>query len=157
MSKIELHDLTKSYDGKVNILEKINLDVEEGEFYVLVGPSGCGKSTLLRVIAGLEKITDGTLKIDGKIANHMLPKDRNLSMVFQNYALYPHMTVKDNILFGLEEGTKGRAEAPSGRGGRDAGADSVSQEKAEGIVRWPASACGTGAKRMQSGAALSDG
>ena len=102
MSKIELHDLTKSYDGKVNILEKINLDVEEGEFYVLVGPSGCGKSTLLRVIAGLEKITDGTLKIDGKIANHMLPKDRNLSMVFQNYALYPHMTVKDNILFGLD-------------------------------------------------------
>lgn len=102
MSKIELRDLTKSYDGKVNILEKINLEVEEGEFYVLVGPSGCGKSTLLRVIAGLEKITDGTLKIDGKTANHMLPKDRSLSMVFQNYALYPHMTVKDNILFGLD-------------------------------------------------------
>lgn len=102
MSKIEIRDLTKSYDGKTNILEKISLDVEEGEFYVLVGPSGCGKSTLLRIIAGLEKITDGTLTIDGKVANNMPPKDRNLSMVFQNYALYPHMTVKDNILFGLD-------------------------------------------------------
>lgn len=69
---------------------------------MLVGPSGCGKSTLLRIIAGLEKITDGTLTIDGKVANNMPPKDRNLSMVFQNYALYPHMTVKDNILFGLD-------------------------------------------------------
>ena len=102
MHKIEFRDLTKSYDGKTNILEEISLDVEEGEFYVLVGPSGCGKSTLLRVIAGLEKITSGTLMIDGKIANNMPPKDRNLSMVFQNYALYPHMTVKDNILFGLD-------------------------------------------------------
>ena len=102
MSKIEIRDLTKSYDGKINILEGIDLDVNEGEFYVLVGPSGCGKSTLLRIIAGLEQITSGTLKIDGQVANQMLPKDRNLSMVFQNYALYPHMTVKDNILFGLD-------------------------------------------------------
>ena len=102
MHKIEIRDLTKSYDGKTNILEEISLDVEEGEFYVLVGPSGCGKSTLLRVIAGLEKITSGTLMIDGKIANNMPPKDRNLSMVFQNYALYPHMPVKNNILFGLD-------------------------------------------------------
>ena len=102
MSKIEIRDLTKSYDGKINILEGIDLDVNEGEFYALVGPSGCGKSTLLRIIAGLEQITSGTLKIDGQVANQMLPKDRNLSMVFQNYALYPHMTVKDNILFGLD-------------------------------------------------------
>ena len=102
MNKIEIRDLTKSYDGKTNILEKISLDVKEGEFYVLVGPSGCGKSTLLRIIAGLENITDGTISIDGKLANHMPAKDRNLTMVFQNYALYPHMTVKDNILFGLD-------------------------------------------------------
>lgn len=102
MNKIELRNLTKSYDGKINILEQIDLDVKEGEFFVLVGPSGCGKSTLLRVIAGLEKITDGTLWIDGRVANQALPKERNLSMVFQNYALYPHMTVKDNILFGLD-------------------------------------------------------
>lgn len=102
MNKIEIRNLTKSYDGKTNILEKISLDVKEGEFYVLVGPSGCGKSTLLRIIAGLENITEGTISIDGKVANHMPAKDRNLSMVFQNYALYPHMTVKDNILFGLD-------------------------------------------------------
>lgn len=102
MGKIEMQDLVKSYDGKTNILEKINVNVQEGELFVLVGPSGCGKSTLLRVIAGLEKITDGTLIIDGKVANNLLPKERNLSMVFQNYALYPHMSVKENILFGLD-------------------------------------------------------
>lgn len=102
MNKIEIRDVFKTYDGKKNILEGISLDVREGEFFILVGPSGCGKSTLLRIIAGLEKISSGTLKIDGKAANNMPPKDRNLSMVFQNYALYPHMTVKDNILFGLD-------------------------------------------------------
>ena len=102
MGKIEMQDLVKSYDGKINILEKINVNVREGELFVLVGPSGCGKSTLLRVIAGLEKITDGTLRIDGKVANNLLPKERELSMVFQNYALYPHMSVKENILFGLD-------------------------------------------------------
>lgn len=102
MNKIEIHDLYKTYDGKKNILEGISLDVREGEFFILVGPSGCGKSTLLRIIAGLEKISGGTLQIDGKVANNMPPKDRNLSMVFQNYALYPHMTVRDNILFGLD-------------------------------------------------------
>lgn len=102
MNKIEIRNLTKTYDGETNILEKISLNVREGEFFVLVGPSGCGKSTLLRIIAGLEKITDGTLRIDGQTANDMLPKDRNLSMVFQNYALYPHMSVRDNILFGLD-------------------------------------------------------
>ncbi len=97
-----MQDLVKSYDGKTDILEKINVDVQEGELFVLVGPSGCGKSTLLRIIAGLENITDGTLLIDGKVANHLQPKERNLSMVFQNYALYPHMSVKENILFGLD-------------------------------------------------------
>lgn len=102
MGKIEMRDLVKSYDSKTDILKKINVEVQEGEFFVLVGPSGCGKSTLLRIIAGLEKITDGTLYIDGKVANNLLPKERNLSMVFQNYALYPHMSVKENILFGLD-------------------------------------------------------
>lgn len=102
MSFIELAGISKSYDGKKKVLDDINLSVEEGEFLILVGPSGCGKSTLLRMIAGLEKITDGVLKINGQIANHMLAKDRHLSMVFQNYALYPHMTVRDNILFGLD-------------------------------------------------------
>lgn len=102
MNKIEVVDVIKSYDGKQNILEGINLNIQDGEFFIMVGPSGCGKSTLLRIIAGLEKITGGVLKIDDVEANDMPPKDRNISMVFQNYALYPHMSVKDNILFGLD-------------------------------------------------------
>ncbi len=102
MNQIELLNISKTYDGKKNVIDNINLEVKKGEFVVLVGPSGCGKSTLLRMIAGLEKTTDGVLKINGEIANNMLSKDRQLSMVFQNYALYPHMTVRDNILFGLD-------------------------------------------------------
>ena len=100
MSQIEVCNLTKSYDKKTNVIENISLEVNEGEFMILVGPSGCGKSTLLRMIAGLESITDGVLKIGGAIANNMRPKDRDISMVFQNYALFPHMTVCQNILFG---------------------------------------------------------
>lgn len=102
MSLIELQNISKSYDGKNLVLDNINLEVEQGEFFILVGPSGCGKSTLLRMIAGLEEITGGVLKIAGQIANSLPPKDRKISMVFQNYALYPHMTVKENILFGLD-------------------------------------------------------
>lgn len=102
MSLIELIHLSKTYDGKNKVIEDISLEVEQGEFIILVGPSGCGKSTLLRMIAGLETISDGILKIDGQVANNMQPKDRHLSMVFQNYALYPHMTVRENILFGLD-------------------------------------------------------
>lgn len=102
MSYIELKDITKSYYAGKNILEEINLTIEKGEFFVLVGPSGSGKSTLLRMIAGLEEVTSGILKMDQKIVNHLQPKDRNLSMVFQNYALYPHLSVEQNILFGLK-------------------------------------------------------
>lgn len=102
MSHVELMDLSKSYDKRTNVLNEINLSINKGEFFVLVGPSGCGKSTLLRMIAGLEEITGGVLKLNGEIANHLHPKDRNLSMVFQNYALYPHLTVEQNILFGLD-------------------------------------------------------
>ena len=100
--KIEAIDLVKSYDGKANVLEGINLAIEEGEFFILVGPSGCGKSTLLRIIAGLESVTDGELRISGKLANDLAPAERDLTMVFQSYALYPHMSVRDNILFGLD-------------------------------------------------------
>ncbi|MGJ9459110.1 ABC transporter ATP-binding protein [Oceanobacillus sp. CF4.6] len=101
MSQVELIDISKSYDKQKSVLDEINLSIEEGEFFVLVGPSGSGKSTLLRMIAGLEEITGGTLKVDKKTVNHLPPKDRNLSMVFQNYALYPHLSVEQNILFGL--------------------------------------------------------
>ncbi|MEK6452987.1 sn-glycerol-3-phosphate ABC transporter ATP-binding protein UgpC [Caldifermentibacillus hisashii] len=102
MSQVELINISKSYDKQKDVLKGINLSIGEGEFFVLVGPSGSGKSTLLRMIAGLEEISDGILKINGKIVNHLPPKERNLSMVFQNYALYPHLTVEQNILFGLK-------------------------------------------------------
>nr|WP_239541447.1 ABC transporter ATP-binding protein [Pullulanibacillus pueri] len=95
-------DISKSYDKQTNVLNDINLSINKGEFFVLVGPSGCGKSTLLRMVAGLEEITSGLLTINGEPANHLPPKERKLSMVFQNYALYPHLTVEQNILFGLD-------------------------------------------------------
>jgi sn-glycerol 3-phosphate transport system ATP-binding protein len=101
MKAVELNGITKTYDNQQNVLDQIDLAIENGEFFVLVGPSGSGKSTLLRMIAGLEEISGGSLKIDGRVVNHLPPKDRNLSMVFQNYALYPHLTVEQNILFGL--------------------------------------------------------
>ncbi|MDX8046496.1 ABC transporter ATP-binding protein [Gracilibacillus sp. S3-1-1] len=102
MNLVKMQELAKSYDNQYNVLDGINLEIEQGEFFVLVGPSGSGKSTLLRMIAGLEDISGGILKINDKVVNHLQPKDRNLSMVFQNYALYPHLTVEQNILFGLQ-------------------------------------------------------
>lgn len=102
MKKVELINLSKSYDKQVDVLSNINVTIEPGEFFVLVGPSGCGKSTMLRMIAGLEQITSGTLTIGGQTANHLQPDKRDLSMVFQNYALYPHLTVQQNITFGLD-------------------------------------------------------
>ena len=102
MKKVELINLSKSYDKQVDVISNINVTIEPGEFFVLVGPSGCGKSTMLRMIAGLEQITSGTLTIGGQTANHLPPDKRDLSMVFQNYALYPHLTVQQNITFGLD-------------------------------------------------------
>ncbi len=102
MKRVELINLSKSYDKQVDVISNINVTIEPGEFFVLVGPSGCGKSTMLRMIAGLEQITSGTLKIGEAVANHLPPDKRNLSMVFQNYALYPHLTVQQNITFGLD-------------------------------------------------------
>lgn len=98
---VEMKDISKSYDKQKSVIDKISLSIEEGEFFVLVGPSGSGKSTLLRMIAGLEEISGGVMKMNNQVVNHLPPKDRNLSMVFQNYALYPHLTVEQNILFGL--------------------------------------------------------
>ena len=101
MSHIELLNVSKSYDKAHNVLSEIDVSIQKGEFFVLVGPSGSGKSTLLRMIAGLEEITDGAIHMNGQAVHHLPPKDRHLSMVFQNYALYPHLTVEQNILFGL--------------------------------------------------------
>ncbi|MBY0123528.1 ABC transporter ATP-binding protein [Bacillus sp. S/N-304-OC-R1] len=101
MKKVELINVSKSYDKKNDVIKNINVTIEPGEFFVLVGPSGCGKSTMLRMIAGLEDITGGTLKIGEQEANLLPPSKRDISMVFQNYALYPHLTVEENIVFGL--------------------------------------------------------
>lgn len=101
MVALIIRDLKKNY-GAVKVLHNINLQLEQGEFLVLLGPSGCGKSTLLNLIAGLEEITSGDIEIAGKRANDLNPKDRDIAMVFQSYALYPTMTVKDNIGFGLD-------------------------------------------------------
>jgi sn-glycerol 3-phosphate transport system ATP-binding protein len=102
MAALTLKGVKKSYDGKENILHGINADVQDGEFVVMVGPSGCGKSTLLRMVAGLERISEGTISIDGKVVNELEPKDRNIAMVFQNYALYPHMSVAENMGYALK-------------------------------------------------------
>ena len=102
MAEVKLVNVSKSYDGKSMVVNNINLDVQNKEFVVLVGPSGCGKSTTLRMVAGLEEISSGEIYIDGKLVNDVSPKRRDIAMVFQNYALYPHMTVYDNMAFGLK-------------------------------------------------------
>ena len=101
MASVKLTNVEKVYDNKVVAVHDFNLDIADKEFIVFVGPSGCGKSTTLRMIAGLEEISSGTVEIDGEVVNDLQPKDRNIAMVFQNYALYPHMTVYDNIAFSL--------------------------------------------------------
>jgi len=102
MATVELRNITKVYEGGVKAVDSANLTINDKEFVVLVGPSGCGKTTTLRMVAGLEEISSGELYIDGKLMNDVAPKDRDIAMVFQNYALYPHMTVYDNMAFGLK-------------------------------------------------------
>jgi multiple sugar transport system ATP-binding protein len=101
MATVDIRDVRKSF-GSTAILHGVDVDIEDGEFVVLVGPSGCGKSTLLRMIAGLENITGGQVAIGGRVVNDVPPKDRDIAMVFQNYALYPHMTVRDNMAFSMK-------------------------------------------------------
>ena len=102
MADISIESVAKVYDGGVRAVSDVNLDIADGEFVVLVGPSGCGKSTTLRMIAGLEEISEGQIKIAGRVVNDVHPKDRDIAMVFQNYALYPHMTVRANMAFALK-------------------------------------------------------
>ncbi|MDW7675223.1 MAG: ATP-binding cassette domain-containing protein, partial [Bacillota bacterium] len=109
MAQVELKGIHKKY-GDLMVVHDFNLLINDREFLVLVGPSGCGKSTTLRMIAGLEEITSGELYIDQKLVNNILPKDRDIAMVFQNYALYPHMSVYDNLAFGLKMRKMSKAE-----------------------------------------------
>jgi multiple sugar transport system ATP-binding protein len=110
MAEIVLNDITKRYPDGYEAVKDMNLDIADGEFMILVGPSGCGKSTALRMIAGLEDITEGELRIGDDVVNERAPKDRDIAMVFQNYALYPHMTVRDNMGFALKLAKVDKAE-----------------------------------------------
>src|SRR5947208_14321288 len=101
MATVTFDHVSKRY-GYVRVVNALNLESRDGEFMVLVGPSGCGKTTSLRMIAGLEEISDGTLRIGDRVVNDVAPKDRDIAMVFQSYALYPHMSVRDNLAFGLK-------------------------------------------------------
>jgi multiple sugar transport system ATP-binding protein len=109
MAEVELNDITKSF-GAIDVIKGVSLDIEQGEFCVFVGPSGCGKSTLLRLVAGLEDITSGTLRIRGEVVNEVPPSKRGIAMVFQSYALYPHMTVYNNMAFGMKLARASREE-----------------------------------------------
>src|SRR5437868_10908496 len=101
MAQVSLRELRKSYAGS-EVIHGVSCEIADGELIVIVGPSGCGKSTLLRMVAGLEEITEGEIAIGGRVVNAIEPKDRDIAMVFQNYALYPHMTVFDNMAYGLK-------------------------------------------------------
>src|ERR1043165_6374288 len=101
MAKVLIRDLNKKYD-EIHAVKNVNLEIRDREFVVLVGPSGCGKTTTLRMVAGREDITSGEISIDGRVVNDLAPMDRDIAMVFQNYALYPHMSVFDNMAFGLK-------------------------------------------------------
>ena len=101
MATVTFDHVWKKY-GDVVAVNDLNLDIQDGEFLVLVGPSGCGKTTSLRMIAGLEEVSEGSLKIGTRVVNDLAPKDRDVAMVFQSYALYPHMSVRDNLAFGLK-------------------------------------------------------
>src|SRR3954451_16317824 len=110
MAGIELQQVTKRYPDGTEGVKTLDLDINDGEFMILVGPSGCGKSTALRMVAGLEEITDGDLLIGGRRVNDVAPKDRDIAMVFQNYALYPHMTVRENMAYALRKRKVARDE-----------------------------------------------
>src|SRR5580658_6450528 len=110
MAQVVMRALNKTYDGDVHAVKDVNLDIRDKEFVVLVGPSGCGKTTTLRMVAGLEAITSGEILIGDTVVNELPPMDRDIAMVFQNYALYPHMSVYDNMAFGLKMRKFARAE-----------------------------------------------
>ena len=146
MAEIQFKEITKRYPDGFEAVKAIDLDIGDGEFMILVGPSGCGKSTALRMIAGLEDITSGDLIIGGERVNDLAPRDRDIAMVFQNYALYPHMTVRDNMGFALKlaKTDKGDDRPEGRRRGQDPRSRAASGAQAGQPVRWSASAGGDG-------------
>src|ERR671927_1604514 len=149
MAKIELRDVTKRYHDGTEAVKHMNLEIEDGEFMILVGPSGCGKSTALRMIAGLEDITEGELRIGDEVVNQRAPKDRDIAMVFQNYALYPHMTVRENMGFAL----KLRGERPEKINERVTEAAKI-LDLTEHLDRKPANLSGGQRQRVAMGRAI---
>ena len=135
MARVVLDNVRKVYDDGFEAVHDVSLEVEDGEFVVLVGPSGCGKSTTLRMIAGLESITSGTLQIGDRVVNEVPPKDRDIAMVFQNYALYPHMSVYDNMAFGLKlrKFPKSEIEERVRQAAASLGLDSVLERKPKAL------------------------
>jgi multiple sugar transport system ATP-binding protein len=149
VAEIALNDVTKRYPDGFEAVKHMNLDIGDGEFVILVGPSGCGKSTALRMIAGLEDITDGQLLIGGEVMNEKAPKDRDIAMVFQNYALYPHMTVRDNMGFALK-----LAKVPQEEINRKVEEAARLLELSEHLDRKPANLSGGQRQRVAMGRAI---
>lgn len=141
MSEIILRDICKSYENGFHAVKNFNLEIEKGELVVFVGPSGCGKSTTLRMIAGLEDISDGELWIGDKLVNYLEPKERDLAMVFQSYALYPQMNIYDNIAFSLQVRKVPKKKLiKSSPCGRTSGTGKSAETKTEESFRRSASA-----------------
>ena len=149
MAAVELENVNKVYPNGFQAITDLNLEIEDGEFLVLVGPSGCGKSTALRMVAGLEEITDGELRIGDRVVNDVHPKDRDIAMVFQNYALYPHMSVADNIGFALKLAKVPKAEIKE----RVAKAAAI-LDLTENLSRKPAQLSGGQRQRVAMGRAI---
>ena len=159
MADIAIEGATKVYPDGTEAVSDLNLDIHDGEFVVLVGPSGCGKTTGLRMVAGLEEISSGTVRIGDRVVNDLPPKDRDVAMVFQNYALYPHMSVYDNMAFALKlrKMSKDEIDAPGARGGRDPRPHGVPAAQAEGALGRAASARGHGARDRARAAGVPHG
>ena len=149
MAEIVLDHVSKRFPDGTMAVDDVNLEIADGEFVILVGPSGCGKSTTLNMIAGLEDITDGELRIGGRVVNHLAPKDRDIAMVFQSYALYPHMTVRENMGFALKLAKVDQAEI-------DRKVDEAAEllELTELLDRKPANLSGGQRQRVAMGRAI---
>ena len=159
MAEIAFEQVTKVYDDGTLAVDELDLVIEDGELMVVVGPSGCGKTTALRMLAGLEEISDGTIRIGEQVVNELTPKERDIAMVFQNYALYPHMTVEQNLAFGLRFRKLPKSEVegagrPRGEAARDR---RVPRQEAARAVGRPAPACRDGARHRARAAGVPHG
>ena len=147
MARIVLDRITRTFGPEVTAVDDVSLEIEDGEFMVLVGPSGCGKTTILRIVAGLEEVTAGEVIVGDRQVTDLPPKDRDIAMVFQNYALYPHMTVEQNLGFGLKlrGETRRRSQAPRARRGAHPLPRAAAGAETRGVVGRPAAARRDGA------------